>query len=98
MSAITNSELPVFTTVEQVAAWAMECLVFLNPTIEIVTAENVSQPYITRNTGIAKDGQTILYGTYIIPINADFNIDPKKIWGKTKEIKDVTVPASFKSN
>lgn len=98
MSDITNAELPQFSSVEEVATWAMECLVFLSPVAEIKTAENVSQPYVTRNIGIAADGQTIFYGTYIIPIDADFNVNSEKIWKKTKEIKEVTVPASFKSN
>jgi hypothetical protein len=98
MAAIANAGLPVFASVEEIAVWAAELLVYLNPTLEIKTSDTDSQPYCTRSTGIAADGQTIFYATLIIPINADYNVATGKIWKKVKEIKSVTIPAAFNVN
>jgi hypothetical protein len=98
MAAITNAELPTFATIEEVAVWAMEALSYLNPTLQIKTGDNTSQPYFSRATGLTSDGETIFYGSFILPINADYNIVTGKIWKKSKEVKQITVPAAFKTN
>jgi hypothetical protein len=98
MSAITNAELPVFTTVEEVAVWALELLSYLSPVKKIKTDDGEGQVYFTRATGIAADGQTIFYGSLIIPLNADFAIANGKIWKKCQPVESITVPAAFKVN
>jgi hypothetical protein len=98
MAAITNADLPVFTTIEEVAVWSMEALSYLNPTLQIKTGDNTSQPYFSRATGLTADGETIFYGSFVLPINSDYNIAVGKIWKKVKEVKAITVPAAFKTN
>lgn len=98
MAAITNAQLPVFASVEEIAVWAIELLAFLNPTLQIKTTDNLSQPYCARSTGIAADGQTVFLASVIIPINPDFNVATGKIWKKTREIRAVTIPAAFNAN
>ena len=98
MAAITNAELPAFTSVEQIAIWAAETLAYLIPVEEIKTGLNNSQPYFTRTTGLAADGQTVFYATMTLPIQPDFNVTTGKIWSKSIPVKQITVPTAFKSN
>jgi hypothetical protein len=98
MSAITNGELPAFATVEEVAIWAIETLVFLVPVEEIKTGLTTSQPYFARTMGLAADGQTVFYGTLVLPVQPDYNVTTGKIWKKSIPVKSVTVPAAFKTN
>ena len=98
MSAITNSDIPTLTTVEEAAVWACELLAYLYPVENIKTGDNTTQLYASRGTGVTPDGVNVFYANIVIPINSDFLAVSGKIWKKTKEIKVVTVPATFKSN
>lgn len=98
MTSFTKSQIPNdIATVEQLAAWALECLSFINPEASVII--NASQADLVVQTGVQRFAQNanspsrFVGGCYLPRAN---DAGTKSIWAGIAEITPGQLPNQFK--
>ena len=96
MSALSNAELPAFTTLEQICAYCGLAASRVNPSLAHLessdTSTQVAQAVIINDS----EGLPRLIVRMSIPLSSDYATSSQDLWLDSEELSNTAVPAAFK--
>ncbi|KAM3097049.1 hypothetical protein ACKFKG_09355 [Phormidesmis sp. 146-35] len=96
---ITNADLPAFSTVEEIAVWAIYTLQQHNKGLKIVETELGAEFFA--NTGIftTPSGEDRLLLRATVPLKPNWILDAApRIWKRVDSQSNVAIQAGYKTN
>lgn len=96
---VVNADLPAFSSVEEVAVWAMYTLQQHNVGLKIVETELGSEFFATTGVFTTPSGQDRLLLRATIPLKAAWVTDAApRIWKRVDMQSNVAIQSGYKTN
>ena len=97
MSALANNEIPVITTLEQLASYAALALARVNPSLSVLETSDestaVSQVAIIRSS----TGAPRLVARLSIELASSYSTSGNDLWLDALELSNTSIPADLKA-